>query len=247
MQYRHKWVRSIRGKVRSTIGWGSTMVRNAPIKRQLGAVRAQLGVTACALLLPPLVTAAGVALFAYYPSGGARPKDEAQLPAAPESTIVKTVSVVLRSQGGRDFALADAERKPVQNSVVEQRVPARQRAPIEQRAPVNEASEELPVLEGRDPYGALDPAANYGPTAVTLVRISKAGAAPAMAALGPAPSIAPSIPRATPVFHRSKAPGHAFHAKGKIARHEPRNLHVAAKHQRPHAPTVTVRGRTRRG
>jgi hypothetical protein len=207
------------------------MVRNGPIKRQGGAVPAQLGVSVIPLLLPPLVMAASVALFAYFPSDGARPKDDAKLPVAPESTIVKNVSAAPRPDG----TFVVTERKSSRQYSIGERMPT------EQHATTAEAGE-----QADDPFGAPDPATRLGPVAVTLVRVSKAGAAPAIAALGPPPSTAVNTARPSPVFHPSMARSHAFHARGKVGRHEPRALHVA-KHQRPHAPSGTVRGRTHRG
>lgn len=205
------------------------MVRNGPIKRQRGP--AQLGVSVVPLLLPPLVMAASVALFAYFPSDIARPKDESQLPVQPESTIAKTVPGAPRPDG----AFVAAGRKSSRQYPVGERVPTGQRA-------TPEAGEQ--AME--DPFGEPDPATRFGPVAVAVVRVSKAGALPAMAALGPPPSTAANVARPSPVFHPSMVRSHAFHARAKVGRHEPRALHLA-KHQRPHAPNGTARGRTHRG
>jgi hypothetical protein len=234
-------VESILGKSPLCEGVGFGMVRNEPIKRERGAVAA-LGTSAWLLLLPPLVVVAGVALFAYYPaSGGIRPKDEAKLPVAPESTIAKTVSAAPRPDG----MLVATERKSSRQYAAGERVSTGQYATMQK------TSER--VMEYPDPFGAPDPAPNYGPVAVTLVRVSKAGAPPVMAALGPPPSVAVNIARPPHVSHPSMARSHTFHAKSRIGRHEPRTVHPGtvhlAKHQRPHAhvPSGMARGRTHRG
>jgi hypothetical protein len=232
------------------------MVRNGPTKHRRRDIPVQLGVRTCALLLPPLAMAAAVALFAHYPSEDAAPQREDPQPAA-VSTIAKTVSMAPRADREATYALAGAERKFTGRPPdVEQHLPLEQRAPKEDRS----ASGQLPATKNPDRFEASDPAADtaayFGPAAVTVVRVVKAGAPPVTAALEATPPAATAAALPPPVSRAWVARSRPFHARARIKRHEvgrhetgrqePRTVHVA-KQQHPRAPSGTVRAHTRRG
>ncbi len=200
------------------------MVRNGPTKHRRRDFPAQLGVRTFALLLPPLAMAAAVALFAHYPSEDAGPQREDPQPAA-VSTIAKTVSMAPRADREATFSLAGAERKFTGRPAdVEQHLPLEQRAPKEDRS----ASGQLPATKNLDRYPdqydasdtAADTAAYFGPAAVTVVRVVKAGAPPVTAALEAASPAATATALPPPVSRAWVARGRPFHARARVKRHE---------------------------
>src|SRR5271156_4071263 len=82
---------------------GFTMVRKGRTKRKRGNVWAQLSVSACVLLLPPLVMAAGVMVFGSPPpQGQQRAVQEAAAPQAAAAANA-SVSVGRRPDGATSF------------------------------------------------------------------------------------------------------------------------------------------------
>jgi hypothetical protein len=115
------------------------MVRNGATKRRRGDIWAQLGVSACVLLIPPLVMAAGVMVFGSTPPPGA-PSAVEQAAVAPQPTVAggKSIAMAERPDGGGSFALASADQHPV----VSEPLPIAEPHPVVEPAaashPVNE-------------------------------------------------------------------------------------------------------------
>jgi hypothetical protein len=193
------------------------MVRNGPTKRKRGDIWAQLGVSACVLLLPPLVVAAGVMFYDSSPPQSAGPQSAAPRAEAPASSVAKTDSMAERSDMRSDagtFALASAEKHPV---ITEKRpVAAPPAATAQSAAPVQRQA-------GGQPEGAKDPARYNGP-APTLVRAEKTGEQSAMAAIEAPPSAAKAAdaPAAVPETSPAATRMRASRARG---RHEPRAVY----------------------
>jgi hypothetical protein len=200
------------------------MVWYGPTKRQRGDISARLGLTAC-ILAPPLLMTAGVVFFDFFsPQGG--PQPAAQQALAPESIVAKTASLAQRSS----FSLAGVETHPV----IAERPATEQPAAGGQRAASGQAA------------AANDP---YVPVPVSLVRVRKRGEQPEMADLAAtAPTAAPSkISQRLPIATRRSV---AFHARGRIRRHEPRIIYPV-KEPRKHALShpgqrPSIRQRTQR-
>jgi hypothetical protein len=117
------------------------MVRNGPTKRRRGDIWAQLGVSACVLLIPPLVMAAGVMVFGSTPPPGAKPPSAVEQAAvAPQPTVAggKSIAMAERPDGGASFALASADQHPV----ISEPLPIAEPHPVAEPAaasrPVNE-------------------------------------------------------------------------------------------------------------
>ena len=102
------------------------MVRKGPTRRKRGDIWAQLGVSACVLLLPPFVMAAGVMYLGSSPSQDTS-QSAAQQAVAPDASVTKPVSMAdrsdMRPDAGTSFALASAGQ---QAAVTEQRPVAAQ-------------------------------------------------------------------------------------------------------------------------
>jgi hypothetical protein len=211
---------SIRG--RRLIGasqWGgATMVPDDPAKRKRGSIWAQLGTSACVILLPPALIAAGVVLFDSSWRRAAEPEIVAGEDAASQSTFVKSEE---RPDGVRTLALASAARRTVM--VERHRVGERIEVPaplamVGLQADQNPADPTGPGTANEpgttnEPVAANDhaavdertatneptvtnlsaaasePAPNYGPIPVALVYIRKPGAPPATAEIEP-PAVA---------------------------------------------------------
>jgi hypothetical protein len=201
------------------------MTRTGPTRRKLGNIRPQLWVSACVLLLPPLVIAAGVMVLGSSPRNGTEPEGAAQQAAASQTTVTKSVSLAERPDGATSFALASAEQHPV---ITEQH-------PVAGRSPMTEqhvATEQSPVSGqppvAKDPsrYDASvpvtdsDPTRYYGPIPVTLVHVWKSREQSAMADIEAAPSTvtaAHALPAATRI--------HASHVSRGMGRHEQRSVY----------------------
>jgi hypothetical protein len=189
---------------------------SGPNKRKRGDIWAQLGVSACVLLLPPLGLAAGVMVF-----GRSIPQDPeyagaAQQAPASQTTVTKSVALAQRPDHVTDFGLASAEQHPV---IAEQPAATAQR----------EASAQ--------PAATKDPTRYYGAIPVTLVRIRKSSEPSAMADIeGPSSTVAAAdaaiaVPEQSPA-----ATGiHASRASRRMGRHEPRNVYQA---RREHAHSL---------
>ncbi len=182
------------------------MVRNDPTKHRRGYITARLWLSAC-ILIPPLLMAAGIALFDSLPPRGGDP--QAAAAQAPESVIAKTVTSVGRSDAGSSFALANAQSQP---GTAEKR-------PESPTGSIDQAAAEQ------------DSTRYYGPASVAIVRVRKVNAPPEVADLEEAaPTVTPPrISRRLPVATRSFA---AVHARGRIGRHKPAHTASSGKHQR---------------
>src|SRR5580700_11052253 len=87
------------------------MVRSARSKTKFRGISAQLAISACVLLLPPI--AVGAAVFAMLPArddGGARDAAQGTTPVVADMSVSKTVS---QAPPGEAFALASATQAPV--------------------------------------------------------------------------------------------------------------------------------------
>jgi hypothetical protein len=111
------WDRFATGGDSTVENGGFTMVRNGPTKRKRGDIWAQLSVSACVLLLPPLVMAAGVmVLGSSSPQGQQGAVQEAaalQAPAAASTSVSVAGRSDMRPDSTTSFALASAETHPV--------------------------------------------------------------------------------------------------------------------------------------
>jgi hypothetical protein len=157
---------------------GLTMVRKGPTrrKRRTGDIWAQLSVSACVLLLPPLVMAAGVMVF-----GSSSPPPEQQ-GTVQEAVAQAAAANASASATPRSFDLASAETRPV----ISESHPAAEPRP---------ASERPIVAAPRAPTGqaatAKDTSRYLGAPPVTLANIGKASEQPAIAAVeAPSPAAA---------------------------------------------------------
>jgi hypothetical protein len=190
------------------------MVRKGPTrrKRRRGDIWAQLSVSACVLLLPPLVMAAGVMVF-----GSSSPpvqQGAVQEAAAPEAAAGN----VSASLAQRSFDLASAETRPV----------------ISEKGPVagpRPASERPAVAAPRAPIGqtaaAKDTTRYLGAPPVTLANIGKASEQSAMAAVeAPSPAAAAAdahaaVPEDAPAATRI----HSSRGRSRMGRQEPRPVY----------------------
>lgn len=178
---------------------GLTMVRKGPTrrKRRPGDIWAQLSVSACVLLLPPLVMAAGVMVFG--PSSPPVQQGTVQEAAAPQAVAANASA----SATPRSFDLASAETRPV---ISESRPSAEPRPAPERptvaapRAPTGQAA------AGKDTSRYL------GAPPVTLANIGKASdrlplaevEAPSPAAAGDAHAAVPEDAPAATRIHSSR-------------------------------------------
>jgi hypothetical protein len=221
------------------------MVRNGPTKRKRGDIRVQLAVSACVLLLPPFVMAAGVMYLGASPSQGI-PQSATQQAVAPDTSVTKSVSVAERSDMRPDtamsFALASADQHPV---IAEQR-PAAAQSPVAARPTAaaqptastqSPASKQSPAstqpTAGAQPsasaqrqaaaqaVAAKDPSRYSGLAPVTLVNVEKANEQSAAADLEASPSTAKTADTPAAVPEQSPA-ATRIHASRRWGRHEPR-------------------------
>jgi hypothetical protein len=187
------------------------MVRNDPTKHRRGDITARLGLSAC-ILIPPLLMAAGLAVFDSLPPRGGDP--QAAAAQAPESIIAKTVTSAGRSDAGSSFALANPEG----------------------RAGITEKRPELPTGSIDQAAAEKNSARYFGPASVALVRVRKVNEQPEVADLeDAAPTVTPPrISRRLPAVARSFP---AFHARGRVGRQKPAHTAYSPKHQRGAAPS----------
>jgi hypothetical protein len=216
------------------------MVRNGPTKRKRGDIWAQLGVSACVLLLPPLVMAAGVMFYDSSPPQSAGLQSAAQRAEAPASSVAKTDSMTERSDMRPDagtFALASAEKHPV---ITEKRPVAAQPPVAAPPAATAQPAAPAPRQAGGQPEGTKDPARYNGPAPVTLVRAEKAGEQSAMAAIEASPSAAKAAdaPAAVPETSPAATRMRASHARG---RHEPRAVYRVKQQRTPSLSDIFLR------
>ena len=126
-------------------GWDH-MVRNGSTKRRRGDIWAQLGVSACVLLIPPLVMAAGVMVFGSAPPGAEPRGAVEQAAVAPQPTVAggksmaggKSIAMAERPDGGASFALASADQHPVISEPLPMAEPHPVAEPAAASHPVNE-------------------------------------------------------------------------------------------------------------
>jgi hypothetical protein len=200
------------------------LVRKGPTKRKRGDIWAQLSISACVLLLPPLVMAAGVMVLGpSSPQGQQSAVQEAAAPQTP-ATANTSVSVAERSnmppEGTTSFALASAETHPV---ITEKRPIAGPRPPSEQPA----------AAAPRTSSGAAaakDPTRYSGAAPVTLVhagRTSEPSAMPEVEAPPPAADTPVAVPEESPAATRFQG----SRGRSRLGRHEPRPVY-RAKYQR---------------
>jgi hypothetical protein len=202
------------------------MVRNGPTKRKRGDIWGQLAVSACVLLLPPIVMAAGVVYLGAPPLQGT-PQGAAQQAAAPDISVTKSVSVAERSDmrpdTGTSFALASAEQHPA----VAEQSPAAAQSPVVAGSPVAaRPAAAPPAAAGQRQAGAQaaatkDPARFSGLAPVTLVNVEKANVQSAAAESEVPPSTAKTADTPAAVPEQSPA-ATRIHASRRWGRHEPR-------------------------
>jgi hypothetical protein len=227
------------------------MVRKGPTKRKRGDIWAQLGVSACVLLLPPFVMAAGVMFLGSSPSQDIGPEGGARQAGTPETVINKSVSVAERSDIwpdiGPSFALASADQHPVlteqRASTAQPSVASRPAAGGQTAASVQRQAQPTGTAQrqaGSQPAAATaqrqadaqpaatkDPARYLGPAPVTLVNAEKANEQSAMAEIEAPASTAKAAdaPGAVPEKSPSATRIHAFHGRSRTMRHEPRAVY----------------------
>ena len=199
------------------------MVRNGPTRRKRGDIWAQLGVSACVLLLPPFVMAAGVMYLGSSPSQGTS-QSAVQQAVAPDASVTKPVSMAdrsdMRPDAGTSFALASAGQQP---AVTEQRPVAAQspvavaRPPAATAPPVASAQRQAAAQAA----SAKDPARYSGLAPVTLVNVEKANAQSTVAEIEAPPSAAKAADTAAAVPEQTPA-ATRMRASRRWGRHEPR-------------------------
>jgi hypothetical protein len=191
------------------------MVRKHRTKRKRGDVWAQLSVSACVLLLPPIVMAAGVMVFGsplpQMQQGAVQEAAVPQAAAAANGSVSVGGQPVMRPNGTTSFALASADP----HSVITERRPAAaepwpasaQPAAAAQRAPTGQAA------------ATKDPARYVTAAPVTLVHVGNASEQSAMVeAPPPAAADAPAaVPEGSPAATRT----HGFHVRGRMGWHQP--------------------------
>jgi hypothetical protein len=194
------------------------LVRKGLTKRKRGDMWAQLSISACVLLLPPLVMAAGVMAFGpSSPQGQQGAVQEAaapQAPAANPSASVMAERSNMPSEGTTSFALASAETHPV---ITEKRSIAGPRPASEQPAAAAQRT-------SSGTAAVKDPARYSGAGAVTLVhagRASEPSAMPEVEAPPPATDTPVAVPEESPAATRFQG----SHGRSRLGRHEPRPVY----------------------
>jgi hypothetical protein len=183
-------------------------------------------VSACVLLLPPLVIAAGVIVFGSSPQQGTEPEGPAQQAAASQTIVAKSAE---QPDGVTRFALASAEQHPV----FTKQHPDAEEHPGTEQPPViaqGQASGRPRVAKDPSPYDPPVPIAtsDYGPITVTLVQVRKSSEQSAMADVEAAPSTV-RTGHASPAVVRI----HASHASRRMGPHGSRSVHrVKQEHAR---------------
>jgi hypothetical protein len=216
---------------------GLTMVRKRPTrrKRRPGDIWAQLSVSACVLLLPPLVMAAGVMVF-----GSSSPPGQqvaVQEAAAPQAAAANA----LASPAQRSFDLASAETRPV----ISEKGPIAGPRPASERPTV--AAPRAPIGQAA---GAKDTTRYSGAPPVTLANIGKASEQSAIAAVeAPSPAAAAgdaraAVPEDTPAATRI----HSSRNRSRMGRQEPRPVYRGRYQRSRSLSDIFARsGRPRRG
>lgn len=196
------------------------MVRKGPTrrKRRRGDIWAQLSVSACVLLLPPLVMAAGVMVF-----GSSSPPGQqgaVQDAAAPQAATANASA----SLAQRSFDLASAETRPV----ISEKRPAAEPRPAPERPMV--AAPRAPTGQAA---AAKDTTRYLGVPPVTLANIGKASEPSAIAEVE-APSSAAAaadahaaVPEDAPAATRI----HSSRGRSRMGRQEQRPVY-RGKYQR---------------
>jgi hypothetical protein len=193
------------------------MTRTGPIRRNLGNI--WIWVSACVLLIPLLVIAAGVMVLASYPPNGAKPEGAARQTAASQASATKSVSLAEQTDGVTSVALARAERHAV---ITEQNIrsQATEQRPISGQSPVakdpSRYDAPAPVTPSGQPVATKDPTRYYGPIPVTLVHVWKSREQAAMADIEAAPS---TVMAAHGSLVATRI--HASYASRRMVRHEP--------------------------
>jgi hypothetical protein len=195
------------------------MVRKGPTKRKRGDIWAQLSVSACVLLLPPLVMAAGVMVLGSSPPQGQQ--GAVQEAAAPQAATAATpISVAgqsnMRPEGTTSFALASAETHPViseKRPLAEPRPASEQHAATAQRAPTGQ------------PAAAKDPTRYSGAAPVTLVHAGKASEQSAIVEAPPPAASAAETPIAVPEESPAATRINGSRGRSRFGRHEPRPVY----------------------
>ncbi len=195
------------------------MVRKGPTKRKRGDIWAQLSVSACVLLLPPLVVAAGVMVFGpSSPQGQQGAMQEAAAPQAaaaadPPASVAERSD--MRPDGTTSFAVASAETRLViteKRPTAEPRPPSEPPAATAQRAPSGQAAT------------TKDPTRFSGAAPVTLVNAGRASEPSTMAEVEAPPPAADA-----PVAVAEESPAatriHSSRSRSRIGRHEPRPVY----------------------
>ena len=202
---------------------GLTMVRKRPTrrKRRPGDIWAQLSVSACVLLLPPLVMAAGVMVF-----GSSSPPGQqvaVQEAAAPQAAAANASA----SPAQRSFDLASAETRPV----ISEKGPLAGPRPASERPTV--AAPRAPIGQAA---GAKDTTRYSGAPPVTLANIGKAGEQSAIAEVGaPSPAAAArGRPCRSPGRHASR------HAKSQLSKPKQAGAARAAPGLSGEIPTLEI-------
>lgn len=200
------------------------MVRNGLTRRKRGDIWAQLGVSACVLLLPPFVMAAGVMYLGSSPSQDT-PQSAVQQAATPDALVTKSVSVAERSDmrpdTGTNFALASADQHP---AITEQRPVAAQSPAAARSAASTQPAASAQRQAGAQAAAAKDPARYSGLAPVTLVSTEKANVQSAAAEVEPTPSTAKAADAPAAVPEQSPA-ATRIHASRRWSRHEPRAVY----------------------
>jgi hypothetical protein len=201
------------------------LVRKGPTKRKRGDIWAQLSISACVLLLPPLVMAAGVMAFGPSSSQGQQGAvQEATAPQAPAaanpSASVAAERPNMPSEVTTSFALASAETHPV---ITEKR-------PIAGSRPASEQPAAAAPRTSSGAAAAKDPTRYSGAAPVTLVhagRTSEPSAMPEVEAPPPAADTPVAVPEESPAATRFQG----SRGRSRLGRHEPRPVY-RAKYQR---------------
>jgi hypothetical protein len=127
------------------------MTRTGPTRRNLGNI--WMWVSACVLLIPPLVIAADVVVLGFSQPNGAKPEGAARRTAASQATVTESVSLAEQTDRVTSFVLASAEQHAV---ITEQHS-------VAGRRPMTAAIEQRPI-SGQPPV-AKDPSRYDAPVA----------------------------------------------------------------------------------
>ncbi len=206
------WDRFATGGDSTVESGGGTMVRNGLIrkgqtKRKRGDIWAHLSISACVLLVPPMVMAAGVMVF-----GSPSPRgQEGAVPATAASAWVGEAERSAMRPEGTSFALASAETHPVIS----------EKGPIAEPRPASEQPAAGAQRASSGAAGVKDPARYSGAAPVTLVHAGSASEPSAMPKVE-APPAAADTPIAVPEESPAATQINGARAKGRLGRHEPR-------------------------